>query len=66
MQFCRVERLFDLLTCPPTGDFSTGGIGSRRDRHLFESIAGKRSVEFSYLEPASRHRQWATLMESFA
>jgi len=38
----------------------TGRIGSRRDRHLFEFIAGRRSVTFRHLEAACRHRVFPT------
>ena len=34
---------------------STGGSESRRERHIFDFIAGKRSVKFQRLEAASCH-----------
>ena len=44
----------------PVSRNGTGRIGSLRDRPLFDLIAEKRSVEFCYLEAASRHRALPT------
>jgi len=35
-------------------------LGSRRDRHLFEFIAAKRSVKSRFLKAAIRHRVFTT------
>ena len=39
---------------------ATSRIGARRDRHLFEFSAGKRSVKFRHLEAACHHRVFPT------
>ena len=63
--YSRNLGLADRLLCGKLADRN----GSRRDRHLFELIAGKQSVEFRCLKAAcrdqvfpTRNGQWVSLV----